>query len=184
MGLLIGFRHWMRKLCLAMGAIGAILVLLMMFLVTTDVTGRAAINRPIFGTNELVEYAMVIAVCSAFGVAQTNRFHVRIDVVVGRMPERARAALESLVMLMALAYVGAIAWFGWSQAMTMMARNATSQLLTITRWPFHVWLVVGWSVFFLAILADFLLAVARTLGKDGEPETVIGHQPSIDRHAT
>ncbi len=166
MALLRSFRRWIRRLCVAVGVVGAAVVVLMMALVTTDVIGRDAMTRSIPGTYELIEYGMAVVVCAAFGVAQSNSFHVRIDVLVSLLPVRWRAVFDGFAWLVALAYAGGIAWAGYQQVWTVLARHISSQVLEIARWPFAAWLVVGWSVFFLAILADLLLAVGSALGKE------------------
>ncbi len=180
MELLNGFRHWVRLLCISVGVVGAVAVVFMMVLVTSDVVGRGALRRPVLGAYELVEYAMILGVCAAFGVAQTRRSHIRVDVLVAHLPPRTRALVDVLNGVLVLAFIGAIGWMGYSQMLTMQTRGLISPLLHIPRWPFELWLVLGWSLFFLAVLADFLVSVGVALGKGGETGPIA--EPSAISH--
>ena len=172
MPLLISFRRWVGALCVAFGVVGATGVVAMMVLVTTDVVTRA-VTIGVLGVYEMVEFAMVVAVCSAFGVAQVHKFHVRVDVLVALLPARARAALDCVNGVLMLTFIATVAWMGYSQTLRTRADDLISTLLRIPRWPFELWLSFGWSLLFLAVLADFLLDLARALGKD------VGPQPQV-----
>ncbi len=164
------FRHWTGVLCMTVGGVGAVALVLMTLLTTLDVIGRDTMNRSILGVTEMVEFVMLVAVCSSFGVTQIRGSHIMIDVLVSRMPPRFSATLAVLTWLLTLTFIGLIAWAGYGQAMMMMARKATSSVLVIPYWPFYLWLCFGWGILFLACLADLLLALGNALGRDDEPQ--------------
>ncbi len=168
MRVLIGFRKWVGRLCLALGVLGAVMIMLMMFMVAYDVIGRDTMRRPFVGSYELVEYAMVLGAFSAYGVAQARGFHVKIDVLVNLLPDRVRAVLDSITLLMMLGFFGVAAWLGYDQVLRSIEGWQHSSVLMIPRWPVQSMVVIGYGSFCLCVFADFLLAVGRALGLEVE----------------
>ena len=85
-------RHFSR---LASWLFGLALVALSLF-VTVETISRKLFNHSFEGADELGGYVLAIGSSLAFTVALVERAHVRIDVVHGRLPLRARAVLDWL----------------------------------------------------------------------------------------
>jgi len=171
------FDRWTRFACTTLGVFGAAAIVFIQILVTADVILRDTITKPIIGSFELVEYAMVVAVFSAFGITQVNRFHISVDVVVSRLPKRLRAALDALTLLIMFIFFAAAIWIGYDQTLKIAARGAYSQVLLIDRWPFQAMVVIGFASFCLAIARDFVFAVVRAFGKEIYPESAKRDEP-------
>ncbi len=166
MTLLAGFESWVRRLSVASAAVGSAVVVFMMLVVAADVSSRDALDRPILGAFELVEFGMLVAVSSAFCLTQMRGGHLRVDVVLVLMPPRVRAAFESFNLAVMLVFTTAVAWQGYAQSMVIMRRAAQSVMLEIPKWPFYLLLGVGWSILSLAVLAE-LLSRARSAFSGG-----------------
>jgi len=126
--------------------IGMFLLLPMMLLTTTDVIGRAVWSRPIPGTVEVSSY--MLAVFVLLGVAYTHQVkgHVRVSILVARVPERAKALLDVITTLMSLGIIVLLAWQGWVVAID---ERTVSDMLRIPQWPFRM--LVSLAGFFLTL---------------------------------
>lgn len=175
MDVLLRFRRLVRMVCVALSAIGALSLMSMMFLVTADVARRNAQNEAILGTFELVEYLMVPVVFFGLALGQIYKSHISVEVVVGRISERSRAALQVITLMMALVFIAVIGWVNFDQTKNVFSLQQTSQVLLIPRWPFQAMTVVGAAVFCLAIFVDILIAGATALA---------GQSPSAPEKAT
>ena len=106
-------RRVSQRLTYALCFIGMFLLLPMMLLTTADVFGRAVWARPIPGTVELSSY--MLAVFVLLGIAYTHQVkgHVRVSILVARIPERAKTFLDVITTLMSLGIIVLLAWQGW-----------------------------------------------------------------------
>ena len=86
-------RRVSQRLTYALCFIGMFLLLPMMLLTTADVFGRAIWARPIPGTVELSSYMLAVFVLLGIAYTQQVKGHVRVSILVARIPERAKALL-------------------------------------------------------------------------------------------
>src|SRR5262249_27362496 len=123
-----------------------------------DVAGRYLFNRPLPGALELSELLMVFLVFGAFAVTELRNGHVDIDVVVNRMPPRARACSETLAAVLSTAFWGAITWRTALHAQNVWRAGETTPNLGLPIAPF-VWIAAGATLLFtLALFARIVAA--------------------------
>ncbi len=146
------------------GAIGVANVLslaglvAMTIITVVDVAGRYLFNRPLPGALELSELLMVFLVFGAFAVTELRNGHVDIDVVVNRMPPRARACSETLAAVLSTAFWGAITWRTALHAQNVWRAGETTPNLGLPIAPF-VWIAAGGTLLFtLALFARIVAA--------------------------
>jgi TRAP-type C4-dicarboxylate transport system permease small subunit len=134
------------------------LLLPMMLLTTADVFGRAIWARPIPGTVELSSY--MLAVFVLLGIAYTHQVkgHVRVSILVGRIPERAKALLDAITTLMSLGIIAILAWQGWVVA---VEERTVSDMLRIPQWPFRMLV----SLAGLSLAVELVIDLSSNLGK-------------------
>ena len=149
------------------GAVGVANVLSLaglvaMTLVTVvDVGGRYLFNRPLPGALELSELLMVFLVFGAFAVTELRNGHVDIDVVVNKMPPRARAFSETVAAVLSTAFWGAITWRTALHAQNVWRGGETTPNLGLPIAPF-VWVAAaGTLLFTLALVARVVAAFQR-----------------------
>ncbi len=160
------FRRWTRMVCMALATVGAVALMVMMFLITFDVFGRDVFDRAILGTFEVVEYLMIPTVFLALAYGQSEDIHINVDVAIQFLSPRKRAALSVVTFLMTLAVFLPMAWVSYQQVLKVYDQKLASTVLLIPRWPFQLMTEIGILAFCLAILADLLLAIARATGKE------------------
>lgn len=130
--------------------VGGAIILGSAVLVTLDVIGRNVFNATVFESLEMSVYGYAIAVAFAFSYALTTKIHIRIDVVITRLPVGLRAVLDVLAMAALLGTAVVFAYYGWEMfntAMRMQARSA-SDLQVLLAIPQGIWAVgLTWFAF-------------------------------------
>ncbi len=114
---ILRFRRWTRLVCMALAAVGAVALMVMMFLITFDVFGRDVFDSAILGTFEVVEYLMIPTVFLALAYGQSEDIHINVDVAIQFLSPRKRAALSVVTLLMTLAVFLPMAWVSYQQVM-------------------------------------------------------------------
>lgn len=87
----------------------------MMLVTVADVVLRAAFNRPIRGTFEIVELLLACTFFLALPAAFLRDEHIVVDVIDGAAP-RWVPVLKRLSLAIAAALLAAMAWQGWIAA--------------------------------------------------------------------
>ncbi len=163
---ILTFRRWARCVCMALATVGAVALMLMMFLIVLDVTGRDVFDSAILGTFEVVEYLMIPTVFLALAYGQCEDIHINVDVAIHSLSPRRRAVLNVVTLLMTLAVFLPMAWVSYTQAMKVYGQKLASTVLLIPRWPFQVITLIGVLAFTLAIVVDLLVAGLRASGRE------------------
>ena len=156
------------------GAVAKLTVLAMCLLITADVILRGAFNESLIWVPEVVGYLMVALIFLSLADAMLAGSHIRIDLLVDRMPKRARDIVELFTLVLSTA---ATAFFTWHALRTMLRsyefgrRDAFGALATplfIPQMAIPVGLLI--LTLLLAVLACRQLSIVR--GRD-RPEVTI-----------
>ncbi len=137
---------------------GASLVLLMT-LTLTDVVLRG-FRRPIAGTYELVAFAGALVIGLAMPLTQRARGHIYVEVIVSRLPRRARDAFHLVTRLMVISLFAVIGWNLVKYGMTLMKSGEVSLTLQVPFWPFAFAMALGCLVQCLVCAGE----IARIFG--------------------
>jgi TRAP-type C4-dicarboxylate transport system permease small subunit len=137
-------------------------MVVLMLLTVVDVFLRYFFNAPITGTTEISRLLMVIIVFPALGWAAIDRAHVRVDLVVSRIPPRVQAILGSITFLFALVTYGIITWQSILEAAVV---NRQTSLLHLSFTPFYWVMSGGFVVFCLAIAALVIEDITKAVKK-------------------
>jgi TRAP-type C4-dicarboxylate transport system permease small subunit len=130
----------------------------MMLLTAGDVIGRVVWSRPIPGAVELSSYMLAIFIL--MGVAYTHQVkgHVRVGMLVSRLPERVGLILDVFTILLSLFIISILAWQGW---VVGIEERTVSDMLRIPQLPFR--LLVSVAALFLCL--ELLIDLFDSLGK-------------------
>jgi TRAP-type C4-dicarboxylate transport system permease small subunit len=103
----------LQGLMASLNIVGAIWVMLIMLLITVDVTGRAFFNAPLFGVPEIVKISVVGLVWCQMAHTLKIGAHLRSTILVDRMPPGARRVIEIISCLMGAIMFALIVYSGW-----------------------------------------------------------------------
>jgi TRAP-type C4-dicarboxylate transport system permease small subunit len=144
--------------------IGGGILFLLMLLTTCDVLLRYLFNAPIDGTFELTEYAMVFIVSLGLAYCAINKGHTAVELVIGKLPEKSQAIINSITYLVSMVFVALITWRLVIYAFSRFESKMTSSVLLIPSFPFIIILTIGCLLFCLALITvvfEYISKVAK-----------------------
>jgi len=135
-----------------------------------DVCGRAFLNKPLYGSNELIELTMII-LGFAIMYATRTRQHVKMDILSPRLSKRTQAILTSIGSLLEFGISAVIAYEVLLKALHIVKIHEVSPVLFIPMGPAVFALSIS---FFVSCLASLLQAVGpRISGEKSEGGSAI-----------
>ncbi len=159
------FKDIVHKLNRWVCYVGMVLLIPMMLLSSAEVVRRAVWSRPIPGTMELCSYMLAVFILLGVAYTQQVKGHVRVTMLVGRLPARARAAVEVFTIALTMFIVGILAWQGWVVA---WEEKTVSDMLRIPQLPFRLLVFVAAVLLELELIVDMAGAIGRLKGaRDG-----------------
>ncbi len=178
-------RHGVAALATFMGwAAGWNYVTCALF-ITFDIVGRAAFGVSSTATVEVTGYMLAIGI--AWGLAHTlaKRAHIRVDVLVNRLPVGLRAWLHALALALLGVFAGFCLWAAWSlvdESLLFDAHDNTSLRIPLVL-PQGLWLV-GIAAFCLMVAVLLLESLLSLLAGQGpELDRLLGSRTLEDETA-
>jgi TRAP-type C4-dicarboxylate transport system permease small subunit len=144
----------------ASGLVAALLVFAMTALIVADVALRNFFNTTLPASVELTEYAMFYASTFAAPWLLKRGQHIRIDVLITRVPPVVGWAMEIASDLIGLVLSLLMAWYGtW-----MVTRSMTGGTLVVKNLIFLEWYVL-WPlpVMFVLLAIEFVFRLQRVI---------------------
>lgn len=129
-------------------------LLIVMLMISLNVCLRYFFNKPILVTYEYSTYLFIAIVYFGFAYTTRREAHISVDMVVKRLPKRARNGLEVLTSLVALGLMSVYLWFAWDIFRTSVAKGYRAMSVTQTpEWIPQSILVVGLAFLIIEIVA-------------------------------
>jgi TRAP-type C4-dicarboxylate transport system permease small subunit len=153
--------------------------------ITFDVLGRSLLGVSSTATVELTGYMLAIGI--AWGLAHTlaKRAHIRVDVLVTRLPLRLRAWLHLVALALLGVFAGFCVWSAYAlvdESMLFDAHDNTSLRIPLVL-PQGLWLV-GIAAFCLMVFVLLLESLLSLLcGQAEELDRMLGSRTLEDETA-
>ena len=152
-------------------AIGGLFLTLAVCIVVVEIVGRNLFAHSMVGADEIASFAVIWSVFFTASIAVKKNIHVRIDVLLMILPERASRLLDALGTLMAFCFTAYLTYSGWALVQeSLMLGEMTMTMLRLPLWiPQSIIPVGGFllSVRLLQRLVFLLSGPARPDGKSG-----------------
>jgi len=147
-------------------AIASVCFMAIVLVTATDVVRRYAFNAPLSWSFTLIsDYLMVAVFFLAIGSTQRHGQNVGVDLLVRRLPDRPRAALAALVLLLVLVFVALVGAAGWDVFIDAWeSGNVQAGVIPWPRWPSVLLVPLGCLLLGLRLVADLLVNVAAACG--------------------
>jgi len=157
-GLSGGFAKVANGSAMAVCGVAGIAVLVMAFLVTSDVFMRYLLNAPSKWINEIITYLMVVLISLGLAYTQREGAHIRVDFLLNRLSKTARGWVDLITLVLFFVYAVILLYFTSTNCVFSWKLGTTS--MTIMQFP-----VAPWQTFIplgLAILALLLIRIIYT----------------------
>ncbi len=154
--------RWLLRVNLACGLLSGIALLMMMVMGAADVIGTnldlvGIQSRPIPAAFEFMATMMVVTVFLATSLGQARRNHIRVEVLVNRLPPAGRKFFELLQHLLSAGMWGLIAWYGWKAGVhSVSVGEYAPGLIKFPVWPARLILGFGATLMTVQCLFDLL----------------------------
>jgi TRAP-type C4-dicarboxylate transport system permease small subunit len=119
-----------------------------------NVIGRYVIGRTIDGADEVQIYIMVAMAFVGAAAVAWRRDHLRMDVLVRRLPGPARTALQGLEVALIVVLAGFVLWHSAGYTWQMLALGRKSDGAGIPMWIPHSVVAVGFGLIALIALVQ------------------------------
>jgi tripartite ATP-independent transporter DctM subunit len=130
---------------------------IIVFFTVVAVFTRYILNRPIPGDNELIELMMVVSVFfGAVAVAQLDKSHVNIDIVLEKISPQARLLTEAITLLFGILLMGLIVWQTGILAWLFAENGNTTRMMSIPLAPVALIIPLGCFLLLLVMVGDLL----------------------------
>ena len=164
------------RIVIVCGNVSAVFLLVLMFLIFTDVFLRYFFQRPILGGFELVEFLMAVTISLALAYGQYLKRHVFVEIFYQKLKGRIKSLVDIVISILCFYIYIMISYTAFQQAESLYISKMTSYTLLIPSWPFRLILAIGALIFCLAIARDAITHVRaliygkRMPEKSGEPD--------------
>jgi len=130
-----------------------------------NVVGRYILGRTFIAADEVQIYIMVYIAVLGAAVATWRRMHLRMDVLVHRLPRRLQAALAATELVLVVGLAAFVLYVSSGYVKQMAGLDARSQNAGIPMWIPHSAIVIGFGL--IAVLG--VLQIVQLFRKGDAP---------------
>ena len=151
------------------GQVQAVILFLLMCLVLVDVTTRYALQNPLSIAEEYGAYMLVAITCLGLAYTWKEKTHVRIEVLVDKLPLRAQRVLR--LVTLALAFLFTLFMIPAAYQLVsfsfMFGTRSGGWLRTPIAWP-QITILIGAVLLFFQLIVEIIKAVEALHGDKKE----------------
>ncbi len=147
----------------AVGIASGITIATMMFLVTVDVLLRYLFNHPITGSYEVISLMLVIVTFTALAHTGLKDGHIKVELLVSRLPQRAQAVINPCIYLLTLCLFAIVSWRAVVMGQRWQEIGHSSIGLEIPLYPFLYVIAFASAVFCLVLAAKLLDSLTQVV---------------------
>jgi len=140
---------------------GVVIMILMVLLITTDVTLRYTMNMPLKFSIEMVEVMLIVLFYSGMAYTQLRNRHIRVDVLTNHFPPKAQLVTTLCTDLLAIWIIIILSWRNVVQAQNLYRGGYLTGMIDVPLWPFAVISALFLAIFVLTVVVDFLENLAK-----------------------
>ena len=164
----------------AMALAGGAVFLAVSFYITVDVVGRKFFGRSTAVTDEMGGYALAFGSMWALAWTLRSGGHVRIDVILPKLPPVPRNVLDYLAMAVMILFAVMVATYSWTLAYESFDTDARA--MSFLRTPVFVpqaLLALGLSVLALEAVLILVEGIVESLARRQLVELAIGREDDV-----
>ena len=154
-----------RQISLVVGMAAVFFLIAMMLLTVAEVFLRYFFNRPILGCTEYIEYLMVFVGFLGLAWCASKEMHIKVDILVGRFPERVREILKTINALFVIAICILVIWRSLVESVDARLIHWTSTITYIPWYPFYYVIALGFILLLLVMITIFVKSFIKVVKK-------------------
>ena len=140
-------------------------LLLMMVITCIDVVGAKVFRWRLLGALDIVMLSQTVAIAFAASMALILGRHIRVEFIVARLPRRAQAVINSIVLLLGLGLFIVIIWRLWVLGYSFLTSGEYSPTAYIPLYPFAYGIALASIPVCLVFLVEFLKSLTKRVQK-------------------
>jgi TRAP-type mannitol/chloroaromatic compound transport system permease small subunit len=166
---------WLMKINLACGVLSGIALLLMMVVGALDVVGTnldmvGVPSLPVPAAFEFMATMMVVSVFLAMALGQARRAHIRVEVLVNKLPRPLRKLADLIRHGLSMAFFMSIAYFGALSAIHSFGVGEYAPgIINFPIWPARLFLAFGASLISIQCALDLIGIFSRRFAVNSHP---------------
>jgi TRAP-type C4-dicarboxylate transport system permease small subunit len=145
--------------------IGLAAMLLIMAITCIDVVGAKVFHWRLFGAIDVVMLSQIVAIAFAASMVLIVGRHIQVEFIIARLPRRAQAVIDSIVLLLGLVLFSLIIWRLCVLGYTFQISGEYSQSAHIPYYPFAYCIALASIPVCLVLLLKFLKSIGRIVQK-------------------
>ncbi len=158
-----------HRFSLLLGDIAGFLLLYLALAITADAILRYVFNSPTIWVMETSTYLLVVIISLGLAYTQMEKGHVRVDVVINRLPRQAQNWVRVINSIFFFIMVAFLFHLTWDAFMVTVHFGTTSRTaLDIVLAPFQAAIPIGLLVMILLLICNIYSETKIALGKSEE----------------
>lgn len=140
--------------------ISGVCIVVMMAYGFVDVLGRYFFSNPLYGTYELSELLLAIAVFLSLSSCQAEDRHMRVDFILPYLGSRMRATVDALAYVCGISVCLVMAYYSVPQALySWSISEHTEGIISFPVYPAKICVPIGFSLLALQLAVDLLQTI-------------------------
>lgn len=157
LGIGFSFANGLRQVILGINYLAYLGIVFMALVIIANVIGRYFFRKPILGTVEIVEMAMIIIVFLAISFTDLYSGHVNVDILISKFPKPIQKTIAIVTNSLCLIIVGILTYKSFANAIDYIKTpGEVTSLLEIPLSPFRFIVAVGFLLLFFNLLTRTL----------------------------
>jgi TRAP-type C4-dicarboxylate transport system permease small subunit len=137
--------------------VGSVAVLLLMSIATVNAFMRLPFLKTTWrGAYETVGFLGAIVIAFALGYTQKRKDHIVVDILTEKFPKRVNRVLDGINYFITTIFFAIVSWQVFVWGMKISKSGEVSETLKIMFHPFVYSVSLGFAVFSLTLIIDFL----------------------------
>ena len=137
--------------------VGSVAVLLLMSIATVNAFLRIPFIKATWrGAYETVGFLGAIVIAFALGYTQKRKDHIVVDILTEKFPKRVNRVLDGINYLVTTIFFAIVSWQVFIWGTKILRSGEVSETLKIMFHPFIFSVSLGFAVFSLTLIVDFL----------------------------
>jgi TRAP-type transport system small permease protein len=157
--------RWLQRANTVLATLAGLTMVALLGWTVVDILGRSMFSRPLRGTVELTELAVVVLVYLGLARTEDRDAHISADLLFVRLSPTGQLLSRIFAGVVASVVITAMTWRLYDYGNQLDAGGYTTGILRLPMYPVALLAVLGSAAFGLAVLVNLALSVRALVGR-------------------